>query len=107
MKSSSRSLMVGSVVLLLVACFWGCGGGGGSSGPPPPPPSISVSPSPAFVASGGPQQFTSTVTNESNKAVTWQVNGVAGGSAATGTITTTGLYTAPASPMSVTVTAVS
>jgi uncharacterized protein (DUF1800 family) len=41
-------------------------------------------------------QFTATVANTSNTAVTWSVNGTTGGSAATGLISTTGQYTAPA-----------
>ena len=44
---------------------------------------------------GGMQQFNATVTNTSNTAVIWNVNGVAGGNGTTGTITATGLYTAP------------
>ncbi|HEV2619338.1 MAG TPA: DUF1800 domain-containing protein, partial [Acidobacteriaceae bacterium] len=53
---------------------------------------------------------TATVTNETNTAVNWQVNGVSGGSAATGTISASGLYTPPATIPStnpVTITAVS
>lgn len=41
------------------------------------------------------QQFTAQV-NSSDGAVTWQVNGVTGGNSTVGTITTAGLYTAPA-----------
>jgi uncharacterized protein (DUF1800 family) len=41
-------------------------------------------------------QFTATVANTSNTAVTWSVNGTTGGSAAMGLISTTGQYTAPA-----------
>jgi uncharacterized protein (DUF1800 family) len=41
-------------------------------------------------------QFSATVTGNANTAVMWQVNGVKGGSAATGTITSAGIYTAPA-----------
>jgi hypothetical protein len=41
------------------------------------------------------KSFTVTVTGTTNTAVTWQVNGVAGGSKATGFISTTGLYVAP------------
>jgi uncharacterized protein (DUF1800 family) len=54
-------------------------------------------------------QLTATVTNASNPAVNWQVNGVPGGSTATGTISTAGLYTAPStipSPNTVSITAV-
>ena len=59
---------------------------------------------------GNTTQFTATVTGTTNTAVTWQVNGVSGGSTASGTITATGLYTAPSAlpaAQSVTVTAVS
>jgi hypothetical protein len=54
--------------------------------------------------------FSATVTGSSNTGVTWQVNNATGGSAASGTITPAGVFTAPAalpSPASVTVTAVS
>ena len=44
---------------------------------------------------GATTQFTATVANTTNTKVTWQVNGITGGSTATGTISTTGLYTAP------------
>jgi len=55
-------------------------------------------------------QFTATVTGTANPTVSWQVNGVTGGSSTNGAISTGGLYTAPAampSAQSVTVTAVS
>lgn len=91
--------------LLLAALLSGCGGRSNSVATPPPI-SILVSPASAFVAPGGPQQFTANVANTSNTAVTWEVNGVASGSAATGTITSSGLYIAPSAAGSVTVTAV-
>jgi len=78
--------------------------------PPPPPVSISISPTSASVRVGNTRQFTATVTNTTNTGVTWKVNGVAGGSATTGTISASGLYKAPSavpSPATVTVTAVS
>ena len=58
----------------------------------------------------GTTQFTATVSGTSNTAVTWQVNGVPGGSSANGTISASGLYTAPAvlpTQTMVTITAVS
>ncbi len=63
--------------------------------------SVSVSPTTATVASGGTQQFSAQVTNTSNTAVTW--------SATSGTMSTTGLFTAPTvtSTKAVTVTATS
>jgi hypothetical protein len=78
--------------------------------PTPPAVTISISPTSASVATGGSQDFSATVQNSTNTAVTWQVNGVTGGNSATGTISTLGVYTAPTavpSPATVTVTAVS
>ena len=71
---------------------------------------VAVTPSPINVAVSSQEQFTATVTGTSNTAVTWEVNGVTGGNSTVGTITTSGVYTAPATiptPATVTVTAVS
>jgi hypothetical protein len=71
---------------------------------------VAVSPSSASVAVSASESFSATVRNSSNAAVTWQVNGVAGGNATVGTISGAGLYTAPMtvpSPATVSVTAVS
>jgi serine protease len=78
--------------------------------PGPAPVSVSVTPGTASIQTGGTQSFTATVTNTSNTAVTWQVNGVAGGNSTMGVISTSGVYSAPSmvpSPATVTVTAVS
>ena len=82
--------------LVAAVCLAGCGGGsyggGGGGG------SVSVSLSPklaAVVVSSQTQIFTATVTG-ANTAVTWAVDGTAGGSAAVGTITPAGTYTPPA-----------
>ena len=56
---------------------------------------VNVSPSMATLNTFGKQTFTSTVSGSSNAAVTWQVNGATGGSTATGTISTSGVYSAP------------
>ncbi len=74
-----------------------------------PPVSISIMPASVTLAAGAPQTFTATVTNTTNTAVTWEVNGVAGGNATFGTIDTTGHYVAPTAPATVptSVTAVS
>jgi serine protease len=79
---------------------------------PPPAILIGVSPTSATLESGsGAQLFTATVTNaQSNAGVTWLVDGVAGGNATVGTITSGGSYVAPAavpSPATVTITATS
>lgn len=95
----------------------GCGGGGGqatssSSGPTSPSPTPAPSPTPTPTASsvaisptninlppGGTQQFTGIATGASNPAVTW--------SATAGSITSAGLYTAPSTAGTPTVTATS
>src|SRR5258708_39884657 len=45
----------------------------------------------------GSQQFTAavTATGTCNTGITWEVNGIVGGSSKTGTISTAGLYSAP------------
>ncbi|HQR31679.1 MAG TPA: DUF1800 family protein [Blastocatellia bacterium] len=66
------------------------------SGSGTPTVSIGISPTSATVQTSATQQFTATVSGSANTSVTWQVNNVTGGSATTGTITSAGLYTAPA-----------
>ncbi|MGA2718990.1 MAG: DUF1800 family protein [Candidatus Acidiferrales bacterium] len=76
----------------------GCGGGSTQSeSTTTPQPSVVINPPAPNVRPGDPPvQFTATVANTSNTAVTWSVNGTTGGSAAMGLISTTGQYTAPA-----------
>lgn len=57
--------------------------------------SVTVSPSTATVANFGTQQFTAAVNGSPSSAVTWQVNGTAGGSQTLGFISASGLYVAP------------
>ena len=83
-----------------------CGGGGGGSSSKV---AISISAPATTVATGATLQFSATVSGSSNTAVTWEVNGAAGGNATTGTISSAGLFAAPAnvpSPAVVTVTGV-
>jgi len=79
----------GSIVLLalgLAGVTIRCGGGSSS---PPPPVTISISPSaPQSVNLSQTKQFTAAVSNATNTAVTWSLTGA-------GTISTSGLYTAP------------
>ena len=58
--------------------------------------SVAVIPSSVELTVGHTQQFTATVQGATDSSVTWSVNGLTGGSAATGTIDANGLYTAPA-----------
>jgi hypothetical protein len=109
-----RAMKCGAWLLTtLGAGVSGCAqGSGGGIAPPPPPPGIqiSVTPQTESITLGTMQAFMATVTNTSNTAVTWSVNGVPGGGATSGTISATGTYTAPAdlpSPASVQVAATS
>jgi hypothetical protein len=71
--------------------------------------SISISPTKSSVTVGHTLPFQATVTGSTNTGVTWQVNGIMGGNATIGTISTAGAFTAPAqvpNPASVSVTAV-
>jgi hypothetical protein len=76
----------------------------------PAPVSVAISPASATVRVNRTKQFTATVQNSANTAVTWKVNGVVGGNSAVGTISASGLYRAPSSvpnPATVTVSATS
>jgi hypothetical protein len=76
-------------------------------------PTVSVTSTPSGVTNvytGAAQTFTASATGETNTAVNWQVNTVAGGNSTLGTISTAGVYTGPAavpSPSLVVITAVS
>jgi hypothetical protein len=72
--------------------------------------SVTISPTLVTLATLATQQFTATVSGTTNTAVTWEVNGVAGGNSTAGLISTNGLYLGPStvpSPASLSVTAVS
>lgn len=66
---------------------------------PPPPVSVSISPTTASLAPGATQQFSATVSNATDTSVTWK--------AGTGTVDANGMYTAPATTGTDTVTATS
>jgi len=57
--------------------------------------SVSVSPTSATVQVGQSQQFTASVSGTTDTSVEWLVSGVQGGNSTVGTISSTGLYTAP------------
>lgn len=99
------------LLMWLTATFLvGCSGGSSSSGSSGSNVSVTIAPTTTTVIVGQKETFQATVTGTMNTAVTWQVNGVSGGSSASGTISTSGVYTAPETvpnPATVTVTAVS
>lgn len=104
-------------ICVLVVCIAGCSGlsdvknsGGGQA------TGVTVSPGAASLNPFDIQGFTAKVQGTTNNAVTWQVNGVTGGSATTGIIDSAGHYTAPHAivsslaandPITVTITAIS
>jgi hypothetical protein len=112
-RKSSEPRIVFVALLALCSWTWGCAGGAAFVQPPPPPPpqiTVSIAPPSGSVLLGNMLTFTATVRNTTDTTVSWSVNGVSGGSAATGTITAAGVYTAPAdlpSPVTVQVTATS
>jgi len=73
---------------MVVSFLLGCGGSSSTV-------TVTISPTSATVGPFGTVQFTATVANTSNTAVTWEVNTVTGGDSTNGTISTSGLYTAP------------
>jgi hypothetical protein len=58
--------------------------------------SVSISPTSATLQVGGSQQFAAAVSNTTYTSVNWLVSGVLGGNSSVGTISSSGLYTAPA-----------
>jgi len=98
--------------LLSLAVLAGCGGGSSkSTGPAKVNVTVIPSGNPVIVGVNLTQQFTASVSGISNQAVTWSVSGSSCTGSACGTISSTGLFTAPATPptnpSTVTVTATS
>src|SRR5487761_472919 len=115
-----------AIIVILAGAISGCGSGSST------PVTVTLTPVGATVALAGTQQFSASVAGESNTTVTWQVCNAApaanatgvstvsgitlptgcvtSGNATLGTISTTGLYTGPASlpsPPTVSVVAIS
>ena len=71
---------------------------------------VAVCPASGSVQTGSTDAMTASLANTTDTSVNWEVNGVAGGNATVGTVSSTGVYTAPAtapSPATVSITAVS
>jgi uncharacterized protein (DUF1800 family) len=94
-KRKGMGLLVGLSALVLTGC---AGLTSGGSSPLPANGQIAVSPSTATVRGGDSQPFLAKISSGTLPAVSWAVNGVTGGSTATGTIAPSGLYTAPEFP---------
>jgi hypothetical protein len=85
-------LSISLVIILTLSACSGLSkkGGGGNQ-----QVTVTVTPATPTVSNFATQQFTAAVTGSANTAVTWQVNGVAGGSQATGFVSSAGLFVAP------------
>jgi hypothetical protein len=89
-----------ALVICLLAVWTACGSSTTNNGTV----GITISPTTAVLPVSTSQQFYAAVSNSSNTGITWQVNGTTGGSSTYGTISTSGVYTAPSSVPSSTVT---
>ena len=74
----------------------GCNLSNSKSAPVTPTAEVSVMPGSAEIRAGDKVQFSATVKGIASQAVTWSVNGSAGGNSTVGTVDATGLYHAPA-----------
>jgi uncharacterized protein (DUF1800 family) len=90
---------IGLALTGILALFLaGCSGLVSGGNPLPPQTQLSISPKNATVPGDNTEQFTAQAADGSSPAVAWSVNGVVGGTATTGLISITGLYTAPEFP---------
>ena len=108
MNRSALAMLVALVVLLggcaqaILPADPGAGGGPGLT-------ALTVTPAGASIPGVAQQQFAAKTGDGSTPAVTWSINGIAGGNATLGTIAANGMYTAPEfppAPNSITITAV-
>jgi hypothetical protein len=112
----ARLMVACAAVLFLSLSLTACGGGSSTPAPPPPPPtirSVSISANSTLLRAGQQLQFTPIVRGTGNfsTALTWSVNGINGGDAVNGTVSSSGAYTAPAAlpptnPVTITATSV-
>jgi hypothetical protein len=103
-----RAIVMIAALLAALAAPLALGAGAGSASAATV--TVSVTPSYGQLRTGQMAHLTAQVVGTSNTAVTWQVDNITGGSATVGTISSSGLYTAPATlpnPPYATVTAVS
>jgi hypothetical protein len=102
-----RATRYALILSLATGLLFGCGFAGS---PPVNRIVVTIHPPSAAVALGETQQFQATVTGTANTAVIWSVSSNGTSNSAIGTISSSGLYSAPATlpnPASVTITATS
>src|SRR5690242_14443275 len=100
MRYTGRLGLAGAVLLALAVAGCSSGVSPSSTNPPPSNVSVTISPASSTVGFGATQQFKATVAGASNTAVTWSVSSSASSSSQIGSISSSGLYTAPAASSS-------
>lgn len=99
LRARVRVCFLVSYVLGTTAFISGCSNGSGSptsNSPGPQPAQLVITPSSALLLPGQTLQFVATLNGAAPTSPVWFVNGVQGGSTASGTISSSGLYAAPA-----------
>ena len=90
MRPIVLGIMLSSSVFISAILISGCNGGGASE------PAITIKPLQAILLPGQTLQFDVTTGLDPVANLSWSVNGIAGGTTSFGTISSSGLYTAPA-----------
>jgi arylsulfate sulfotransferase len=98
-STNLRKVLPVAIVLVQVGLLSNCGSSS-TTEMSPAVVSLSLSSQSTSALVAQSVQFTATVSGTSNTAVTWLVNGVTGGNSSVGTISATGMYTAPVVPPS-------
>jgi hypothetical protein len=102
-----KFLTLALLCVVMTACAGMQNNAAPSSPQPPVPVTIALSPTSATLTVSKTQQFQVTVAGATDTSVTWAVDGTAGGNTSVGSISTSGLYTAPSTPGNHTVTVTS
>src|ERR1700758_4793576 len=97
MDATGSTFCKGFILLAVLAPSIGCSAFKKTTPPTNPTGSVTVqlSPSSQTLSPAAQQQFTATVLGTNNQSVTWTVDAAPAGSSTAGSITATGLYTAP------------
>ena len=111
MLSNRAAILQVAATICLIIVMTACAGMNNTPVTPEQPKqqtvTIGVSPTSAVVTVSKTQQFKATVGGTNNTSVTWTVDGKTGGNATVGLVSGTGLYTAPPTAGTHTVTAIS
>ena len=94
MKNSSPTL-IAILGIYLFVCLPASHAGNGNKRNHYSRISVTISPTASSMQAGQSQQFAATVSGTSNTAINWLVNGSIGGNSAVGTISSSGIYSAP------------